>query len=387
MSLHVNFWDVTLIGISLINLGTGLMSFQKDKVHFKVQANRKKPKVTVIARTWDDDHIVERFIKCVLDQDYPKKKVQIIIADDGSTDRTSQICKKYKRQITYVRSEKHHEKKAEFLNKVIKKHAKGEILVNTDIDAVMPNNWLSNLMEHFNDKKVHAVCGPAYSGNFDDNWITKIRTVEDFWFYSAGMWGRKNIVGNTATYGSNHAVRMKTLKKVGYYGTKTITEDAELSSALWDKGYKVEMCPKAYVLVESVNNFDSFVKERKRWIVGTVEAGVKCNSKRGIPFSSLFTLNALAGFISLIAFFLSNYPWHIFLLNVLAIVLCMVSFKSKPFLILWIPAFLVVGTIMNILVILYVLKDYIFGEGVKWVKVEGDKYHKGVKLKRPFEKN
>jgi cellulose synthase/poly-beta-1,6-N-acetylglucosamine synthase-like glycosyltransferase len=382
MAIQLNFFDFVFILLSLINLAMGIFSMKREDFHRKPLRDYR-PSVTVIARTWDDGHIVERFIKNVLNQDY-KGKVQLIIADDASTDGTTEVCRKYGRKIAYVGAKRHHEKKAEFLNKVIKKHASGEILVNTDIDAVMPKDWLRNLVEHFSDKEVQAVCGPAYSGNHDTNWLTKMRTVEDFWLFSSGTWGRYNMLGTATTYGSNHAVRMKTLKKVGYYGTKTLTEDAELTTALWEKGCKVAMCRKAYVLVESVDDLGSFIRERKRWVSGTLETGLMYGSRRGVLSSTLFAISALAGFISIIAFLMSNYPWPIFIINAAAVMLSMLSFRSKPYLLLWVPVFLIVGTLLNILVILYISKDYLLGEKVKWVKVEGERYHKGVGLKNPF---
>ena len=127
-----------ILGVfAAINLFTAIASFKKRK---KVEL-KKRPTVSIVCRTWEDDHIVERFIKGCLAQDY-KGKIQIIIADDASTDRTPIICKKYKDKITYVRSRKHHELKAKFLNKVIKEKATGKIIINMDIDAVMPKNYV-----------------------------------------------------------------------------------------------------------------------------------------------------------------------------------------------------------------------------------------------------
>jgi cellulose synthase/poly-beta-1,6-N-acetylglucosamine synthase-like glycosyltransferase len=144
------------------------------------------------------------------------------------------------------------------------------------------------------------------------------------------------------------------------------------------------MCRQAYDLVESVDDLGSFIRERKRWVSGTLETGLMYGSRRGVLSSTLFAISALAGFISIIAFLMSNYPWPIFIINAAAVMLSMLSFRSKPYLLLWVPVFLIVGTLLNILVILYISKDYLLGEKVKWVKVEGERYHKGVGLKNPF---
>ena len=372
--LIVFLFSLILLVFSIINLVTSLFSFKPEK-HPKT---RKYPFVTIVVRTWDDGHIVERFIRHIFAQNY-KGKIQLIIADDASRDNTGKICKKYRGKITYVRAKKHHEKKAEFLNKVIKKYAKGEILINTDIDAIMPTNWVKNLVSHFK-KGVHAVCGPAYSGNYP-NWLSKIRVIEDFWFFSSGMWARYNITGTAATYGSNHAIRMETLKKIGYYGTKTLTEDAELTIELWKRGYKIEMCPRAFVLVEAVSDTKSFIRERKRWIIGTLKTGMQIK-KPFLP-SFLFGVNVLAGFISMLGFF-SLFPVLIFIINSVAIALSLLSFRAKSSFLFWVPVFMFAGTFLNMLAFFGALRD-MFGKGVKWVKVEGKKYHIGVDLTPPLE--
>jgi cellulose synthase/poly-beta-1,6-N-acetylglucosamine synthase-like glycosyltransferase len=379
--------NLILIPLSVFNLFTSLFSFRRDKVHPKP---KYRPKVTLIVRTWDDDHIVSRFIDGALNQDYPKEKLQIIIADDASDDDTEKICKGYGDKITYVRAEKHHEKKAVFLNEVIKKHAKGEILVNTDIDAVFPKYWIRNLVEHFADEKIHAVCGPAYTGNYDMNWITRIRTIEDFWLFSSGMWGRYNMIGTAGTYGSNHAIRMETLEKLGYYGTKTLTEDAELAAELWGHSLKISMCPDAYVLVESVDDMASFIRERKRWIIGTLETGAKHSYwNRDHNLGSLsIVINFLAGPITIFSAIMMFFDWRFIipiLVNIFSIALNLIAFRARPMLLLWIPLFLFVHPVINGWATILTLKDKFFKEGVRWTKVSGGKYHRGFELNPPIK--
>jgi cellulose synthase/poly-beta-1,6-N-acetylglucosamine synthase-like glycosyltransferase len=201
------------------------------------------------------------------------------------------------------------------------------------------------------------------------------------------MWGRYQITGTAAMYGSNHAIRMDTLKKIGYYGTKTITEDAEITTKMWKEGYKISMCPKSSLLVEAVSSVGALMRERKRWNGGTIDAMMKAESKGLSLTAGLTGVNALIWVFSLVSLLLSflNPLFLIsFFISAFAMMLTMISFKARFSLMLWIIPFLVVWGPLNLISVLLAAKDHFFGAGVRWVKVEGEHYHKGVKMRSPI---
>lgn len=51
------------------------------------------PFVSIVIPTYNHAEYLEEAIESVLRQDYPK--VELLVLDDGSTDRTSEILKKY----------------------------------------------------------------------------------------------------------------------------------------------------------------------------------------------------------------------------------------------------------------------------------------------------
>jgi len=54
------------------------------------------PKVSVIIPAWNEEKSIANTIKSILRSDYPKGKFEVIIIDDGSTDKTYEIAKKFK---------------------------------------------------------------------------------------------------------------------------------------------------------------------------------------------------------------------------------------------------------------------------------------------------
>ena len=65
---------------------------------FKITISRNffEPFVTFIVAAYNEDQSIKDKIENCLDLKYPKGKLQIIIASDGSTDKTNEICETYK---------------------------------------------------------------------------------------------------------------------------------------------------------------------------------------------------------------------------------------------------------------------------------------------------
>jgi len=369
------FWFWVLTAVAVVNLITALAAFVKRTL----PPLRKHPPVTLIVRTWDDDHIVARFIEGCLAQDY-KGKLQIIIADDASNDRTSEVVKPYVRakKILYIRAKQHHPWKAMFLNPIIRKHAKGDILVNTDIDAILPPNYITEMVRSL--QTCDAVSSTCIGGN-PTTWVSRVRIVEDIWLYAASMAGRTNLTRQAAMYGGSHAIRMDVLKKVGYYSTKTMVEDAELMAVLHEQGYSTCFCDRVTVLLEDVETFRHFLNERKRWLWGPIDMAKYYGGFR--PYNLVFAFNALLSTTTLASAILTIFnPAYAVPLGIgmLTLVLAFFKIRARVFAYPWIIPYIILDPLIEAVALLGVVKDALFGGGVKWVKVSGTKYHVGTPL-------
>lgn len=83
---------------------------------------RQTPSVSFIIPTLNASWILERCLKAIRDQNYPRNKVEIIVADGGSTDSTIKIAKKYDARVIHNTEVLHEPGKA-----LASEKAKGEI--------------------------------------------------------------------------------------------------------------------------------------------------------------------------------------------------------------------------------------------------------------------
>lgn len=116
------------------------------------------PKVSVLISAFNEESIIERKIANLLEIDYPKELLEILIGDDGSADKTAEIVEGYtSKGITLVRAEKN-AGKAAMLNR-LQSMATGEILLFCDANTMFFPNVVRQLVAPFGDKKIGCVCG------------------------------------------------------------------------------------------------------------------------------------------------------------------------------------------------------------------------------------
>ncbi len=61
--------------------------------------------VSILIDTYNHERFIEQAIVSVLEQDFPASDLEVIVVDDGSTDRTPEIVKKFESQVRLLRKE------------------------------------------------------------------------------------------------------------------------------------------------------------------------------------------------------------------------------------------------------------------------------------------
>lgn len=143
----------------------------------------KQSFVSFVVTTLNQEKYIDQVLKAILSQDYPQKKIEIIVVDDNSKDKTQEkikeFQKKYKNIYLYVKPSGTGKGPAASTNLGITK-AKGEFIASVDGDAIISSNWLKKLLIEFVDKKVMVVSGMIYTANTQNLWANLAgRELED----------------------------------------------------------------------------------------------------------------------------------------------------------------------------------------------------------------
>lgn len=336
---------------------------------------KRFPKVSIIVPAWNEEKTIARTIQTLINLDYPKDKIEIIIVNDGSTDRTAAVVKqfiaKYKNRDIKLYS-KENGGKGSAMNYGFKR-AKGEFVVNMDADSFVAPDALKKMLGYFDNKKVASVT-PAMS----------IYKPKGFWLhlqfaeFMLGIYLRKIFDLNEAIHvipGPFSAYRKSFFEKYGYISEHNPTEDTEIAMRIQSKGYKIKNSISANVYVKQPHNFSGILKQRLRWYYGFTKNAFNYPElfppKRWDNLAVLILPSAFAsvliaitmlfiffyqGFISLkdtiIRFFVTNFDIKTFFYNFKwrDVTEFVYSSVTNPFL-----AFMIIGIALSVIV-LYIAK-------------------------------
>jgi len=124
----------------------------------------RKPLVSIIISLYNEEDYIQKCLESLLIQSY--KPLEILVADDGSNDKTAQLVDKLKVTL-YKRSHIGFMKQLNYLAK----KARGKILVRLDGDMHYDKNYISNLVAPIiKGEAIATFSKEVYVANFDNIW-------------------------------------------------------------------------------------------------------------------------------------------------------------------------------------------------------------------------
>ncbi len=116
------------------------------------------PVVTVIIAAYNEERWIERKIENTLALDYPNDRMRVLVASDGSTDNTVEIAARFSSKGVEVIHYPERAGKLATLNRVVPS-TRGDILLFTDVKALLERDALRWVIPHFEDPQVGGVAG------------------------------------------------------------------------------------------------------------------------------------------------------------------------------------------------------------------------------------
>lgn len=240
------------------------------------------PGVSILVPCFNEETWIRQTIINALDQYYPQDKLEVIVVDDCSTDRSAEVIRDTIREI----AEKEGEAVASRIHYILQpvnkgkrdalalgaKHAKHELLVFVDSDSFLNPYAIINLVQPFKDEKMGGVAGRTDVANTYTNSLTKMQSVryyiafrvmkaaegifdavsclsgplscyrKDLVLKYSDEWLNQTFLGQRATFGDDRAMTNLILRhhRTGYQDTS--------------------IC---YTIVP--NDYDVFLKQQMRW--------------------------------------------------------------------------------------------------------------------------
>jgi len=230
------------------------------------------PLVAVLVPAYNEEKVINRTIRSVLDSTYPN--LHVIVIDDGSKDRTCEVARAEfaeeiaRGRVTVLRQE--NGGKAKALNYGLQ-FVTEDIFVGIDADTLIANDAIAYLVPHFQDARVGAMAGNAKVGNRVNLW-TRWQALE---YITSQNFDRRALNTFSAVCvvpGAIGAWRTEAVRAAGGYKLDTVAEDADLTMALLQNGYKVEYEDRSLAYTEAPSTANALMRQRSRWSFGILQA-------------------------------------------------------------------------------------------------------------------
>ena len=269
--IFVFFVGDVLMSARLVLVGA-LACFDRFRRRNAVVDPNYRPSVAVLIPAYNEEKVIERTVRSVLESDYPN--LRAIVIDDGSKDRTAEVTREaFQKEIADGRVTvltKPNSGKADALNYALE-HVTEELFVGIDADTIIAPDAISRLVPHFSDSRVAAMAGNAKVGNRVNLW-TRWQALE---YITSQNFERRaldlfHVV--TVVPGAIGAWRTAPVKAAGGYPLNTVAEDADLTMNLLEQGLRVDYEDRALAFTEAPIDAKGLMLQRFRWSFGTLQA-------------------------------------------------------------------------------------------------------------------
>src|SRR3972149_1156326 len=262
-------------------LVAGVQDFRnsRQKTAKKPLSIGRLPTFSIVVPVKNEENVIGRLLAALSKLNYPFDKREVIIVEDGSTDKTCGICIAYAKETEGVRvlHRSFSNGKPSALNYALA-HAKGDIVVVFDADSVPDPNALMAVREYFDDPAVAAVQGRTLSINSKENMLTQLMSYEEAVWCEAYLRGKDVLNLFVHLKGSCQFMRRDVLEKLEGFNEAVLSEDMEISARLTEKNYTIRYASDVVAFQETPSDLKTLFKQRTRWFRGTMEVALKYGS-------------------------------------------------------------------------------------------------------------
>lgn len=263
------FFISTIISLlRILILGFFVLKSQKSQKRQRKATGKFEPPVTVIVPAYNEEKVIGKTLTWLLKSDY--KNFEVLVVDDGSTDNTREEVNRFITPGGNVRLvSKENGGKFSALNLGFAE-VKSEFVITIDADTMVLPDTVRNLIAPFAYDDVDAVCGNVQVGNVK-NILTGFQAVEYITTqnYDRRAFDELNCI--SVVPGATGAWRRQRVIDAGGYSDMTLTEDADLTLTMLEKGFKIVYAPDARSITEAPETVRSLFKQRFRWSFGTFQ--------------------------------------------------------------------------------------------------------------------
>jgi cellulose synthase/poly-beta-1,6-N-acetylglucosamine synthase-like glycosyltransferase len=283
------FWSVltwVLVGFVLIGvlpMITSVYEYLLVALHFLrnhyAKCAPRYPRTAMVIAAWNEDAVIGATVDRIMQLDYPRDSLRLVVIDDASTDKTPDVLAakmaQYPGRVIHLRRDKGGEGKAAALNaglELVLSDDWMEALLIGDADPIFERQALRLMARHLADPAVGAVTAYIKEGNMPSNYLTRFIGYEYITGQAAARRGQ-NVLGaiQCLAGGAQLHTRLNIESLGGRIDNSTLAEDTVTTIETQLAARKVVFEGHAIIWAEEPGSVVALWKQRLRWARGNVQ--------------------------------------------------------------------------------------------------------------------
>ena len=205
------------------------------------------PSVSIIIPCRNEEKFIGKCLDSIIAQDYPKDRIEVLVIDGRSTDRTREIVKKYAQKYPFIKVLDNPRKITPTALNIGIKKAKGEIIIRMDAHNVYEESYVSKCVKYLKEYNVDNVGGIWIVLPANDTIVAKSIALALSHPFGVGnayyrIGSKKPKFVDTVPFG---CYKKEIFEKIGLFDEDLLRgQDAEFNARLRKNGGKILLVPE-----------------------------------------------------------------------------------------------------------------------------------------------
>ncbi len=295
LTTEIIFWcSAFLIGYGYVFYALLLAIWRRVSPPTSPLFSDELPSISILIAAYNEERAIKARIQNCLALDYPNDKLEVVIASDGSTDRTNEIVESLAKSRHNVRLLDFEERrgKVNAINAAAP-HCRHNVLLFSDATSHFETSLAKKLVRHFASDAVGCVCGNVIFTNAAGSKTGELEGV--YWKLETFLRNREGERGSTlGATGAAFAMRRKLWRPCP---ANALVEDLVMPMKILEQGYRVNFEPEAIARETAAEKVDEEFERRRRIGAGAIQSFFlllpMLNPLRGFPAFAFFSHKVL----------------------------------------------------------------------------------------------
>ena len=214
---------------------------------------------SIIVPVYNRPQEIDELLESLTKQDF-QNDFEVIVVEDGSTDSSEEIVKKYSGKLNLRYFFKENSGAGASRNFGMEK-ATGNYFIILDSDVIVPKQYLSEVSNALYENFTDAFGGPDAAHDSFTPLQKAINYSMTSFLTTGGIRGKKKGVGKFQPRSFNLGISKEAFDKTNGFSKLKVGEDIDLTFRLWEHGFKTQLIENAFVYHKRRSTIKQFYKQ------------------------------------------------------------------------------------------------------------------------------